>query len=97
MTATIEVPKALWDEINAVLELTRTPALPDPDYHEEVMALGERIGFGALMSATEAAWRETLESEYGHSGGEFTCGTCRVTLDNLFTRLDEFHFHHSTV
>lgn len=68
-------------EAEEVLALSETPAFPDPAWHCEVKALGQRIGFGALMSTAEAGWRETLESQ-GYAGGEHTSGPSRSTITN---------------
>jgi hypothetical protein len=43
---------------------------------DEVRALGERIGYGALMQQAQEAWRQLLVRELGFSGGEFAIGPC---------------------
>lgn len=45
----------------------------------------EAIGYGRVMQATEAMWRERLTLE-GLAGGEHTCGPCRSTLDRVGVR-----------
>jgi hypothetical protein len=44
-----------------------------------VRALGDRIGYGALMSSASASWREKLAKE-GIAGGEFVSGPCHGTV-----------------
>lgn len=51
----------------------------DPQYHEMVTQLGDRIGYGALMSAASVAWRERLK-EHDLEGGEFCAGPCVSTV-----------------
>jgi len=41
-----------------------------------VKVIGDVIGYGNTMDLAQKAWRESLESEYGFSGGEFTIGPC---------------------
>lgn len=53
----------------------------------EVMALGRRIGFGALLDSAQKCWREVLE-EQGLSGGEFTVGHCRATVEKALKAYD---------
>jgi hypothetical protein len=73
--------KALEDAAE-VLGLSERPAFPDPQYHEEVKALGRRIGFGALMHTAEAGWREVLKERGDPTGSEHTAGPCRSTVDD---------------
>lgn len=63
-----------------VLAMNEHPAFPDPLYHAEVKALGERIGFGALMSTASAGWREVLAAKEWPTGGEFVAGPCFGTV-----------------
>lgn len=52
---------------------------PDPDYGPEVKALGDRIGYGAMMASAQASWREMLKP-HGQEGGEHTRGPCYAVL-----------------
>lgn len=64
------------------LEITESSArLPqrDPDYGDAVKALGDRIGYGAMMSSAQASWRELLLRD-GLEGGEHTHGPCYSVL-----------------
>src|SRR5690606_786720 len=56
-------------EAEEVLALMEHQKRPDPAFHDRVKALGQSIGFGAMMATAEAGWRETLE-EHGMSGCE---------------------------
>lgn len=64
------------------LDIT-TPATflkpPDPAYGAEVKALGDRIGYGAMMASAQASWRELLKRD-GLEGGEHTHGPCYAVL-----------------
>ena len=45
-------------------------------YKREVIALGERIGYGNMMSLAQEAWREKLIAKGMPEGGEFVTGPC---------------------
>ena len=77
---------SLFDEMREALvefmEITAPAArLPtrDPDYHAEVKALGDRIGYGAMMLSAQAAWRDALKED-GLEGGEHTHGAAYAVL-----------------
>ncbi len=61
-------------------ELVERPSFLDPDYSDEVSALGDRIGYGALMSSASASWRNALVEQDCPVGGEFVAGPCHVTV-----------------
>lgn len=62
-----------------VLKLIERPELKDPRNSSEIEALGERIGYGALMAGASALWREKLSVQQ-LAGGEFCAGPCRLTV-----------------
>ena len=66
-------------EAEEVLALMERPSSEDPSYAAEVRALGERIGFGALMASASASWREQLK-ETGIVGSEYCSGPCHDTV-----------------
>lgn len=68
------------EECVAVMAMQEHPRCPDPAYHEEVKALGRRIGFGALMGTASAGWREVAAEKGYPTGGEFVAGPCFSTL-----------------
>ena len=57
-----------------------------PVNSEAVSRLGDKIGYGALMSAASAIWRIRLGDL---AGGEFCCSPCRSTAENLRRRVDK--------
>lgn len=63
-----------------VLALVEHPRIVDPFYGEEVRCLGERIGYGALMSSASASWRNFLAANNYPLGGEFVAGPCHATV-----------------
>lgn len=75
---------ALEDAIGTLACVER-PARIDPDHGEAVAALGNRIGFGALMSSASASWREFLSAS-GTAGGEFVAGPCMATVTGTLRR-----------
>lgn len=50
----------------------------------EVLALGKRIGFGALMDSASRMWQK---QKYGD--GAFLCGDCISTVENMIECFDE--------
>jgi hypothetical protein len=48
---------------------------------QEIKRLGKRVGFGFMMKAAQAGWRECLKNwKHGDiSGGEFIVGPCVVS------------------
>jgi len=46
---------------------------------EEVRRLGDRIGYGNMMSITSALWAKMLIDEWGDDSGAFYC----TTLSNM--------------
>lgn len=67
-------------EAEEVLALMERPRIEDPSYGAEVRELGDRIGFGALMSSASASWRKRLEASGGPVGGEHCAGPCHATV-----------------
>jgi hypothetical protein len=62
------------------LALAASPNIPDPRHMDEVRALGERIGYGNLMTTASAIWGEKMEAA-GIGGSEFVAGPCRSTVE----------------
>ena len=71
-----------------VLKLVSKPARLDPDkyFSDQVQAMGDAFGYGALMSAASALWRERLGDL---AGGEFAAGPCVSTAANQVVRISE--------
>lgn len=70
-----------------VLSLVEHPAHPDPWYHAEVKALGQRIGFGALMTTASAGWREIAAANGDPTSGVFVAGPCIGTVQGTLRRI----------
>ncbi|RZN19506.1 hypothetical protein [Bradyrhizobium sp. Leo121] len=68
------------EECVSVLAMVERPARVDPDHGDEVAALGDRIGYGALMTSASASWRARLGEDGDPVGGEFVAGPCHVTV-----------------
>jgi hypothetical protein len=74
--------KALEAAVRDFLDITDPSArigFEEPDYGADVRALGERIGYGAMMASAQAAWRALLARD-GLEGGEHTHGPCYAVL-----------------
>jgi hypothetical protein len=68
-----------------VFALVERPAFEDPLYANEVKALGERIGYGALMASASASWASNLQLRGVGIGGEFVAGPCRSTISSVLS------------
>ena len=68
------------------LESAARPSFLDPDHSNAIKELGDRIGYGALMSGASALWRETLGDL---AGSEFASGPCVSTASSRLARIDE--------
>ena len=68
------------EDAESLLALVEHPAIPDPEWAPLVQGLGERIGYGNLMTTASALWRDAGIVP----GGEFVAGPCmgsvRATL-----------------
>ena len=62
-------------EMQAVIDAQK-PRLTAEE--EAVRSLGEQIGYGRLMQATETVWRRVNESR-GMVGAEYTTGPCAAS------------------
>lgn len=80
--------KALRECIKTLAMSVEPLPAEDPQFGAEVRSLGDRIGYGALMSSACASWRKKLETEYpGTEGGEHSSGPCVGTLQSLLAEL----------
>lgn len=71
------------EDAEETLGFSRSTPFPDPAYHETVKELGRRIGFGALMSTAEAAWKEVAAEQRIPEGTEFVCGPTRSQYNKI--------------
>lgn len=82
----LEGVKGALEECVETFALVEQPAFVDPEHGAEVEALGERIGYGALMSSAEASWRARLaKDERIGVGGEYVAGPCRVHVEKALS------------
>ena len=74
------------EDVAEILESASRPACVDPDRHfsEQVKALGDLGGYGALMATASALWRQSLGDL---AGSEFAAGPCVVTAANSVARI----------
>lgn len=84
-TREAKLVEALTDCVDT-LALVERPAFVDPVYGDEVKRLGDRIGYGALMSSASASWREAARSRGTPEGGEFVAGPCFATVVSTLRR-----------
>lgn len=75
------------EDAEFVLALSEKPRMRDPDYGKAVEELGDRIGFGALMSSASASWRYRLEEQGECVGGEHVVGPCWSTVIQTLTKI----------
>ena len=74
-------------ECESVFAMLEHLPIKDPAYTSEVRALGERIGYGALMSAAQYEWRQSLHRSGGPLGSEFVSGPCYATVLSVLTQV----------
>lgn len=86
--AVLEMP-----ELNDLIELlersleVRIIEVPEDN---EVKALGERIGFGALLDSAVKGWHQNAKENGYPPGGAFTVGHCHATVENAILRWRSF-------
>lgn len=71
---------AALQECIDTLALVEHPQRVDPHHGEEIKRLGDRIGYGALMSSASASWREKLAEDGYPVGGAFVAGPCHGSV-----------------
>ena len=85
-------PEQIERLLNAVADLLDAlepcsgPARIDPQHGQAIRELGDRIGYGALMSGASAEWREYLGRRGLPSGAEYVAGPCYLVLKAAFDR-----------
>lgn len=73
-------------EARSVLALCTTRDFDAPE-DEEVRRLGERIGYGAVMSAASKTWASKAKRER-LDGSQHTCGPCELTVTRTLETID---------
>lgn len=80
-------------ELKALLEILES-SLYVRDFEapedSEVKAIGERIGFGALLDAAVKGWHQSAKEKGYPPGGAFTVGHCHTTVKSVLTQWREF-------
>lgn len=66
-------------EAEKVLALCHTRDFEAPE-DAEVLAIGRRIGFGALISAASKCWKDEAVRNGWPDGGQHTAGPCEITV-----------------
>jgi hypothetical protein len=74
-------------EAEETFRLVERPAFEDRRHGLRVRALGEQIGFGALMASASASWRKALEEKGIKPGGEFVAGPCHATVIGTLNKI----------
>lgn len=81
-----ELLRSVLENAKSVLSLANKLHAPDFEYESEIRALGERVGYGAMMTSASALWRQSLRGYAG--GGEFVAGPCRGTVTALLREIN---------
>lgn len=76
----VERLRGALDNCIDTLALVEQPSFIDKVYATDVAILGDRIGYGALMSCASALWRLRLSERGSPVGGEFVSGPCHATV-----------------
>jgi len=76
----IKALEAALRECVEVLKLVEHPNNIDLKYSHDIETLGDRIGYGALMTTASALWRQYLYRDGFPVGGEFVAGPCHATV-----------------
>lgn len=86
--AALEMPEL--KELLEVLERSLKVREFDAPEDAEVKALGERIGFGALLCAAVKGWHQSAKEKGCPAGGAFTVGHCHATVKSVITKWRTF-------
>lgn len=81
LSADLARAKAALVRVRDVLRLGAKVGPADPLTDPYVMVLGDRVGFGAMMSSASRIWRERLVSKGYPAGGEFVGSPCRSDVE----------------
>ena len=90
--AALELP-----EVQELVELLeRSLKVRDFEVPEdiEVKALGERIGFGALLGAAAKGWHQSAKESGYPPGGVLTVGHCHATVESVLSTWKAFKENH---
>lgn len=76
-------------ECEEILDLQVRHCHVDPQYGAEVEELGERIGYGALMTSASASWEKRLLAIHGISGGAHGVAVGRMASRQALRMVEE--------
>lgn len=80
----IRLEEALRECIDVLVLAVEPLPREDPDFGHLVRELGDRIGYGAMMSSASAAWRAKLHP--AQRGGEHAHGACVSTIQHTLRK-----------
>lgn len=78
---------AVARETMEVLQMSARERWEDPHWGAEVRALGERIGYGAMMASASAAWAKDVKDKDGIEDVGFVAGPHMSTVKDLISKL----------
>lgn len=76
-------------ECKDILALQANPCRIDPLYGDAVEELGERIGYGALMTSASASWEKRLLEKHGLASGAHGVAVGRTSSRKALLMVEE--------
>ena len=86
--ADVDALRAALAEARAVLSLCKTARIRGTPEYRMVSAIGDELGYGAIMSAASSAWAEMFDGT-PQEGSQHTCGPSEFTVRRAIARIDE--------
>lgn len=86
--ADVDALRAALAEARTVLSLCKTARIRGTPEYRMVIAIGDELGYGAIMSAASSAWAEMFDGT-PQQGSQHTCGPSEVTVRSAIARIDE--------
>lgn len=86
--ADVDALRAALAEARTVLSLCKTARIRGTPEYRMVSAIGDELGYGAIMSAASSAWAEMFDGT-PQQGSQHTCGPSEVTVRSAIARIDE--------
>lgn len=80
--------RAALTEARTVLSLCKTARIRGTPEYRMVSAIGDELGYGAIMSAASSAWAEMFDGT-PQEGSQHTCGPSEFTVRRAIARIDE--------
>lgn len=85
--ADVDALRAALTEARTVLSLCKTARIRGTPEYRMVSALGEELGYGAIMSAASSAWAAMFDGS-PQEGSQHTCGPSERTVHNTIKTID---------